>query len=514
MAFDFETYDQAVANFDWSEKWEVFDGSPDSFNIAHECLERHDDAATALRIIFDDGSTAIHAFGEVDRLSSQFANFLADRGVEKGDRVAVMLEPRLELYACMFGTMKRGAVYVPLYYLFGPDAIEYRMADSDASVLVTTADKDGESVPTLDAEVVHVEGFELMVSEYPTTFESDTGVDDLAIVQYTSGTTGQPKGTEMPHKAATNLAPILKLGYGLQPEDRFMCVSPVAWAHGIWIGTIGPVTLGNAAGAYSGKFDPETVVSGLVDLEITNMTATATALRKLVRSGHMDDYDLSLERIATVGEKMDTDTYQRLQDITGARVADIYGVSEYGGVSMDYLGFEDWEVRLGSIGKPFPGMEVAVIDEEGEAVPTGEVGEIAVRRGDGWFRTGDAGMVDEDGYYWHKGRMDDVIISSGYRIGPHEVEDALMNHDDVDDVAVVASPDDERGNIVKAFVRTSLAETDDLKAELRAFVKSELSKHEYPREIEFVDEFPRTTTSNKIKRKELRERERERADES
>lgn len=506
--YRYRTYEEAIEGYDTSDRWAVFDGSPDEFNITHECLDRHDDSMTAVRVIKDDGATESYSVGSLTERSGRFANALAAHGVDRDDRVAVMLEPSRALYVSMFGVWKRGAVYVPMFNLFGPQAIEYRIEDSEADILVTTAEKAAEDVPDdLDVELVLVgDGFEAFYEGYDAAYTPDTSADDVSVLQYTSGTTGQPKAYPMRHKSLTQCIVTLAFGYGLRPDERYICASPPAWAHGLWMGTAGPLALGTAAGAYAGKYTPAALLDGLESLEIENLAAAATALRKLAHSGLLDDYDLSLRKITTTGEPMDSDTYEFLRNELGVSIADIYGISEYGPFIMNYNGFDDWEPKPDSIGKPLPGVEAAVIGDDGETLPPGEIGEIAVRHQGEWLRSGDAGSVDAAGYFYHKGRVGDVIISSGWRIDPHEVEDMLMQHPAVAECAVVASPDETRGHIVKAFVRTDEPGTDALIEELQQLVKDELSAHEYPREIEFVDDFP-YTESGKIKRKTLREQE-------
>jgi acetyl-CoA synthetase len=500
----YSTYEAAAASFEWDDRWQLFDGSRDSFNIAHECLERHDNDATAVRIAFDDGSTATHTVGEIDRLSSQFANFLADRGVEKGDRVAIMLDPRLDFYATLFGTLKCGAVCVPMTILFGPDSIEYRLTDSESKMLVTLSEKADELPTDAYVDVVVVEDdLRSRLESYPETYEWETTAADHSVLQYTSGTTGKAKGTQMTHKSLTYTAVNLLFSRGIRPEDKYFCPSKPSWAQGIWLGVLGPLAVGNAAGNSSGRFDPEILLAGLEAFEITNMSAAPTVLRKIKTSGKAPEYDLRLERMTSSGERLDIDTQEYFLEELGIPVGNTYGVSEFGAVTMDFLGFDDWEIKPGSIGKPLPGLEVAVIDDDGEVLQAGETGEIAIFRDGDWFRTGDSGKVDQDGYFWHRGRKDDVIITAGYRVDPYEVDNAINKHSDVQEVAVVGSENEERTNVVKAFVKTSASDTDALAEEIKEMVKAELGKHKYPREIEFVDEFPRTKSGDKIRRKDL-----------
>lgn len=502
--FIYRSYEDAAEHFSWDDKWELFEGDRGDFNITNECIYRHERDSpnqTAVRIQFADGHRATYTFNEVKRKAAQFAHALDTMGVEKGDNVAVMLEPRLETYITMFGIWARGAVYVPMFTLFGPDAIDHRLTDSGADVLITNAEK-ARDVPDSGVQVVVTDEFDDLLSGHPEYYEPTTEAEDLASIQYTSGTTGQPEGYAMKHKTLTNIAPAAVFGHGIHPTDRCFCTSPIAWVQGLWSGTVSPLMLGTATGIYSGKFDVETVLGGLEQFEITNLIAAATALRQIQNSGLLGDYSLSLEKINSGGEKIDTNTIRAFEEQTGVRIAEEYGMSEFGAITHNCNGFDNFEIKLGSMGRPLPGLKVAVIDQDGNELPPGTTGEIAVWHNEQWLRTNDLGEMDEEGYFWHKGRKDDVIISSGYRIGPTEVEDTLMTHPKVDEVAVVGVPDEERGNVVKAFIKTEVRKTPELKQDIQEYVKSQLSKHEYPREIEFIEEFPRTD-SGKVKRKEL-----------
>ena len=504
MPLGYETYKEAAKSFDWGERWQLFEGDRESFNIATECLARHNDDAMAARLAFDDGSTASHTVGEIDRSASRFANFLADRGVDEGDRVAVMLDPSRPFYVSLFGTLRRGAVAVPMTTLFGPDSIAYRLSDSDAKLLVTHPEKDGDIPGTSQVETIFVsDALYPHVEDYSASFEPSTAAADTSVLQYTSGTTGKAKGTEMTHKSLTYTAVNLLFARGLRPEDEYFCPSKPSWAQGLWLGILGPLALGNTAGNYAGKFDPDTLLAALEAFEITNMSIAPTILRTIRSEGIAADYDLSLERITSSGERLDEQTQRYFIENLGISVGNTYGVSEFGAVTMDFQGFADWEIRPGSIGKPLPGLEVAIIDEEGDQLPPGETGEIAILRDGEWFGTGDSGMVDGDGYFWHKGRKDDVIITAGYRVDPHEVENTILGLDEVQEVAVIGRDDEERTNLVTAIVRVDADDEERMREDIKEHVKADLGKHKYPRVVEFVDDFPRTESGKKIRYADL-----------
>ncbi|MFQ5710722.1 MAG: acyl-CoA synthetase [Candidatus Geothermarchaeales archaeon] len=509
MALNYSTYEDAEKNFKWSEKWGVFEGNRENFNITHECIDRHVGKGMALRIKFDDGSSEAYTFKEISRYTSQFANAIDGVGVGSGDRVAVMIEPSLEFYVGMLGALKRGAVVIPCSPLFGPEAIEYRIKDSKAKMLIIPEERAKSIDTSTISHLITKEELREFIKDEGQRYQSNTSAEDLAMLQYSSGTTGMPKGVPYRHKSVVTLAPVAKFGYGIMEGDKYFCPSPPTWGHGIWGGTFAPLTFGVAVGAYSGKFDPEIFLEGLEEFEVNNVSAAPTVFRKILASGKVKDYDLKIEKLTYTGEPMDLDTFYQLKKQLGVTPHGFYGSTEVGVIILNYAGFNDWRVKPESLGKPMLGLEVAVIDQEGNKLPPGRVGEIAVRRGGTWIRVGDAGVMDEDGYFWHRGRSDDIIISAGYTIGPDEVEAVLNEYEAVQESGVIGVPHRERGQIVKAFIKLKpdFEPSEELKQRLQEYVKNRLSKHEYPREIEFTDEIPKTKTG-KIQRKKLRERER------
>ena len=504
---DYQNYDEAYAKFNWDQTWELFDGDPGNFNMGHECVDRHVGKGTAIRIKFADGHREEYSFDQLSKMTSQFANALESIGVDFGDRVAIMLDPCLEYYVSLFGTMKRGAIAAPCFPQFGPEAIEYRLKDSEAKVLVTTEDKKGMVAGWPNLKVILV-GSEFMkfIEGRSDQYKSKTAAKDVAVFQYTSGTTRKfPEAIKHYHRSIVTLMPAAIFGRGFRSGDRYFCPSHPAWGHGLWHGTLSPLVLGIAVGAYSGKFNVETLLKGLEEFEIDNLGAAPTVYRIIKNSGLLGNYKLKIKKMHYTGEPMDTDTFEFLKKTFGVPPHSGYGSTEAGALIYQYAGFKNWVVKPGSLGKPMPGMEVALLDKEGNIVPQGTIGEISMKRRGKWFRVKDAGVVDEDGVYWHKGRVDDVIISAAWTISPTEVEDALQKHPAVLEVVVVGAPDKERGQIVKAFIGTDEEPSEKLKKELQDFVKTRLSKHEYPREIEFLKRLPRTE-GGKIKREELKKR--------
>ena len=509
MRLEYKTYEEAKKYFRWSERWEVFDGNKQKFNIAHECVGRHISDEVAIRIKFDDRHKEIYTFKEFDKLVSQFANMLERLDVQTGDRIVLLLPPSLEYYVSMFGTLKRGAVVVPCSPLFGPEAVSFRVEHSKAKTIVTNKRMveliDKKFAPTL--QLIEAGQLRQMLECEKENYEPNTSADTFAMMQFSSGTTGAPKPVMYRHGALTLSAPQVKFQAGLQPDDNFFCPSSPAWGHGIWFGTMSPLIFGRAIGAYSGKFDAEILLEALEEFEITNMSAISSHYRLIMNSGRIDNYRLRTKRMTYTGEALAVDVIRYFQEKLGITLHCMYGTTEVGPICSDFAGFLDWKVKPGSLGKPMVGgQKVAVLDEKGNELPPGREGQVAVRKGDEWIRVGDIVYQDEDGYFWYRCRADDVIISQGYTIGPIEIEETLKKHPAVVDVAVVGSPDKERGEIVKALIKTNRDPSERLKEEIQQFVKANLSKHEYPREIEFMEELPKTP-DGKIKRKELRERE-------
>jgi acetyl-CoA synthetase len=305
------------------------------------------------------------------------------------------------------------------------------------------------------------------------------------------------------HRAVVTLMVAALYGIGLAPGDRYFCPSSPAWGHGLWHGTIAPLALGIAVGSYSGKFDGHKIVDALHAFGITNLAAAPTVYRMLRESGAAEGRRFAPRKLSFTGEPMDAKTWDFVAGAFGVPPCSMYGSTEVGVIIVDYPGFEGYEVRRGALGKAAPGWEVAVVGDDGP-LPPGELGEIAVRRRGDWFRVKDRGWMDADGYFFHAGRSDDVIISAGWTMSALEIEQALLAHPDVREAAVIGVPDELRGQIPKACI-VAPGKGPAFAAELQEFVKSRLSQHEYPRAIEIVGELPKTP-AGKIDRKTLRDR--------
>jgi acetyl-CoA synthetase len=500
------SYREALASFSWEALWRWFDGDRRRLNIAHECVDRHAGRGTALRVQFADGRREEHDFDALAAWSSRFAHFLELEGIERGDRVAIMLEPSLPFYGALFGAVKRGAIAVPLFTLFGPDSVALRLADCRPRMLLVERDAAAWQAAFPNVRVLAT-GPELAprLERLPTAYEPSTAADDLAVFQYTSGTTRElPEAVKHTHRAVVTLMIAALYGVGLESGDRYFCPSPPAWGHGLWHGTIAPLALGIAVGTYAGRFDARRLLEALGAFGIDNLAAAPTVYRLLRDSGLADRYSFRPQKLSYTGEPMDSSTFEWIERTWGVKPRGMYGSTEVGVIIADYPGFADYEVRPGALGKAVPGWEVAIVDSEGRPLPPGQTGEIAVRRKDGWFFVKDRGFMDADGYFHHAGRSDDVIISAGWTMSAVEIEDTLLKHPDVREAAVVGVADAQRGLVAKAFI-VSPRRGLEFAREIQEFVKTRLSQHEYPRLVEYVEALPRTP-AGKVDRRTLRER--------
>jgi acetyl-CoA synthetase len=520
-----------------AHRWEV----PERYNIARDVCDKHD--RERLAMVWEDwrGNERRVSFGELQDLSNRFANVLEANSVESGDRVATLLPSLPETAAVFLGSYKRGAILLSMSVLYGDEGIEHRLRDSQAKAVVTDA-ANRPRIPEGLAEMVFVLGggaeagdidFDEAMERASDSYEpADTAADDPAQLYYSSGTTGKAKGILHAHRYLLAHEEF-EFCHDVRDGELFHGSGEWAWAAGI-CPLLGPWRYGAVAlvQARKGGYDPEEHLRFLSKHGVENMFTTPTALRAM--TGVEDAgkrYPLEkLRVVCSAGEPLNPEVIRWFREqFGGLTVLDYYGLTE----SYPLCGnFPTVEVREGSMGKPMPGWEVAILDEDERELAVGERGEICLRArsnphyplgywnrpddteedfGGDWFHTKDAAELDVDGYVWYAGRADDVIISAGYRIGPFEVESACVEHPAVKEAAAVASPDARRGDIVKAFIVLAGGReaTDELADEIKRHVRERHSAYAYPREIEFVDDLPKTLTG-KIRRVELREQERER----
>lgn len=507
---EYTSFSDAQAYATSEALWELFDGDREYLNIAHECMSRHADGSgrTAVRIAHADGSDEILSFDDIAAGSAQFAHWLDEQGIQAGDRIAFMLEPSLPFYISLFGAMMTGAISVPLFTLFGLDGLRLRVDDCKPKLLVTNTEK---------AEIAHqVEGLNVVVADaglldeikrFPTTYKTNTRANDLAVFQYTSGTTRElPAAVKHTHKSLVTLMFAALYGTGIRPGDEFFCPSSPAWGHGLWHGTLAPLALGVTTGTFAGRFDPVRLMKGLQDYGITNMSAAATHYRMMKNSGKAGDFTFAIRKLSYTGEPIDPATLEFIDQTFKVPVCSMYGTTEIGVVLVNYPGAEDYVVKPGSLGKPVPGQKLQVQNADGSPAEPGVVGELMLWRRNGWETTKDLAKVDEDGYFYHCGRADDVIISAGWTMSAVEIENTMLKHDDVQEVAVIGVPDEMRGQVVKAFVVSDRTASPEFVEELQNYTRERLAQHEFPRLIEFVSELPKTP-AGKVHRKVLRDRE-------
>jgi acetyl-CoA synthetase len=506
---EYTSYADAQQFFSSEKLWELFDGDREQLNIAHECVDRHANSGkTALIVVRAEGQDEIISYRELADRSSQVAHFLLAHQIKPGDRVAVMLEPSLAFYACLFGIMKMGAIAVPLFTLFGPDGLQLRIQDCAPAMLLTNEEKIGVVAPDmLTRTQLANAAFMSSLKQYPNAFVSRTRADDYAIFQYTSGTTRElPEAVKHKHRSIVTLMVAALYGTGLRPDDRYMCPSSPAWGHGLWHGTLAPMSLGLIVGAFAGKFNAERLLQALQDHRFTNISAAATHYRMMKNAKAASRYSYCLKKMSFTGEPIDSATEEFIDQTFGLRVCSMYGTTEIGVILVSYPGASDFTVKHGSLGKAIPGAQVQVQDAMGRPCPPGVTGELKVWRKGQWLPTKDLGRIDDEGYFFHGGRADDVIISAGWTMSAVEIEDAMLKHPDVTEAAAIGVPDSLRGQSVKAFVVTQRQGDETFIEEIQNLVRTRLSQHEYPRLIEFVTELPKTP-AGKVHRKKLRERE-------
>lgn len=532
-----ESYDALIGDF----RWEI----PERFNIgravADDWAAREPDRL-ALEHYSPDGNHAKLTYGALRERSNQLANGLVSLGVRPGDRVALLLPQSFDTVIAHVAIYKLGAIAVPLALLFGADAVDYRLRDSGAVAVITNAFGHSKlaavsrGLPDLahvivsDQAIAGTTGLEALMANRPTTFDVvDSAKDDPALMIYTSGTTGPPKGALHAHRVLPGHVPGVQMAQDFmpQPGDKFWTPSDWAWAGGLLNCLLPALMMGvPVVSSPAQKFDPHLAFRIMAETGVRNAFIPPTALRLMMQvESPRETYDLKLRSIGSAGEPLGRAAYDWARRALGITVNEFYGQTECNIVlgSMASIGV----TRPGAIGRVTAGHRVAIVDAEGAEVTRGTAGQIAVRRPDpvmfleywknpeatrrkfagDWLLTGDQGVMDAEGYVTFFGRDDDVITSSGYRIGPAEIEDCLIAHPAVRLAAAIGKPDPLRTEIVKAYIvlAEGVPPSAGLAEEIRGWVKTRLSMHEYPREVAFVDALPMTTTG-KVIRRLLRER--------
>ena len=545
-------YESTRAGWSWNAVRGELDGMPGGgLNKAYECLDRHakGNRRDKLAMLWEgkNGEQETYSYAEFTREANRTANGLRSLGVEKGDRVFMFLERIPECYFTVFGTLKLGAVIGPLFSAFGPEAVKDRLADSGAKVLVTA--------PELWTRVQEIQGdlpdlkhvvlvtrrqqaepadgivlWDEVVGSQPEEFETvATDSEDYSVMHYTSGTTGKPKGAAHVHNAIIGQYATGKYVLDLHDDDIYWCTADPGWVTGTSYGMFAPWSNGVTSLIYEGGFGANTWYSLIDRYKVTVWYTAPTAIRMLMKAGDgaPKKHDLSsLRYTMSVGEPLNPEAVVWGEKVIGLPFHDNWWQTETGAIMI--ANYPALEIRPGSMGRPFPGIEPGIIDEEGHPMPPGEEGNLALRPGwpsmfrvywnkqelydsrfqNGWYITGDRARMDADGYFWFVGRTDDVINTAGHLVRPFEVESVLIEHPAVAEAGVIGKPDPVAMEVVKAFValKDGYEQTEQLRRELVRFSRDRLGAAVAPREIEFIPSLPKTR-SGKIMRRLLKARE-------
>jgi len=512
-------------------------GTLDALNACVECCDRHVGSGKLALIWEDrDGNSARYSFDQLQDMAARFANVLKAEGVGPGDRVAGLMPRTPELLVTILATWRLGAVYQPLFTAFGPKAIEHRLEQSHARVVVTDRSNRPKLTDVVGCPLIITVGADAGERDFQQLLEASDAVcepvmrrgDDPFLLMFTSGTTGPAKPLEVPLRAIVAFQGYMRDAIDLRPEDNFWNLADPGWAYGLYYAVTGPLSLGHATTFYDGPFNVESCARIIAKLNITNLAGSPTAYRLLIAAGATFSAPIQgrLRVVSSAGEPLNPEVIRWFADELGVTIHDHYGQTELGMVLCNHHGLSH-PVHLGSAGFAIPGHRIVVLDEQGNELPAGTPGILAVDREQSpqcWFAgyhglptksfvgkyylSGDTVELNADGSISFVGRSDDVITTSGYRVGPFDVESALIEHPAVIEAAVIGKPDPERTELIKAFVvlAAGFNASAELEETLRQHVRQRLYAHAYPREIEFVSELPKTP-SGKLQRFILRNQE-------
>ena len=544
--YNLNGYEEVYRTFDWKDAEKNFSWhKTGKVNAAHEAIDRHAESHLKNKVAFyykDPARDEKYTFREMKNETNKAGNVLKKHAdVKKGDRVFVFMPRSPELYFIILGAVKLGAIVGPLFEAFMEGAVKDRLQNSEAKVIVTTPELleriPQKELPDLKSIVVVGEGVKEegpIVDYFSKAEEADTDLEvewvdpeDGMLLHYTSGSTGTPKGVLHVHQAMVQHYQTAKWVLDLRDDDIYWCTADPGWVTGTIYGIFGPWLNGATNVVVGGRFSPESWYETIEQLEVTVWYSAPTAFRMLMGAGDdlVNKYDLSsLRHILSVGEPLNPEVIRWGHKVFHNRIHDTWWMTETGAQLI--CNYPCMEIKPGSMGKPFPGIEAAIVDNQGKELPPYRMGNLAIKKGwpsmmrsiwnnpekyssyfmpGDWYVSGDSAYMDEDGYFWFQGRIDDVIMTSGERVGPFEVESKLVEHPAVAEAGVIGKPDPVRGEIIKAFIalREGYEPSDALKEEIRQFVKKGLAAHAAPREIEFKDKLPKTR-NKKIMRRVLK----------
>ncbi|WP_416149798.1 acetate--CoA ligase [Salipaludibacillus sp. HK11] len=544
--YQLKNYQEAKDTFKWDDVKSVFSWSKTgNVNAAYECIDRHvvNGNGEKVALLYSDAARdESYTFKQLQTETNQAAHMFRRLEIEKGDRVFIFMPRSPELYVALLGAIKMGAVVGPLFEAFMKEAVRSRLEDSEAKVIVTTPELVSriphEELPHLEkiilvGENVQKDGpFYSYYEEMETSPNDDSAMEwvdleDGMILHYTSGSTGKPKGVLHVHNAMIQHYQTAKWVLDLRDDDIYWCTADPGWVTGTSYGIFGPWLNGVTNVIRGGRFSPDDWYATVEKNNVSVWYSAPTAFRMLMAAPKevLAKYDLScLRHILSVGEPLNPEVVRWGWEVFHHRIHDTWWMTETG--AMLICNYLSEPIKPGSMGKAFPGIHAAIIDNEGKELPPYEMGNLAIQAGwpaqmrkiwkndtkfqeyfsiPGWYVSGDTAYMDDDGYFFFQGRNDDLIMTAGERVGPFEIESKLVEHPAVAEAGVIGKPDEIRGHIIKAFIALNIGyeHTDELKAEIKHFIKSELSAHAVPKEIEFKDKLPKTR-SGKIMRRVLK----------
>lgn len=541
-----KSYDEVAANHNWSDTERAFSWyETGKVNMAYEAIDRHTETfrKNKIALYYTDGvRKEAYSFNDLKKWTNKAANVFKDvANLQKGERLFIFMPRSPELYFSLLGALKLGVIVGPLFEAFMEGAVYDRLADSEATAIVTTpallSRVPLDKLPLLKTvfligdnieETDKIVDFKKRLAEASTSFDIEwVDKEDGMVLHYTSGSTGAPKGVLHVHYAMVQQYQTAQWVLDLKEEDIYWCTADPGWVTGTAYGIFGPWLNGTTMLIVGGRFSPQSWYQAIEDYSVTVWYSAPTAFRMLMGAGNgiLEDYDLSsLRHILSVGEPLNPEVIRWGNDVLGHRIHDTWWMTETGAQMI--CNYPSMDIKPGSMGKPIPGVHATIIDDAGNEVPPFTMGNLAIRKGwpammrqiwgnperyqsyfvnDEWYVSGDSAYMDAEGYFWFQGRVDDVIMTSGERVGPFEVESKLLEHPDVIEAGVIGKPDPLRGEIIKAFIslREGVEPSEELIANIQEFVRKGLAAHAAPREIEFKEKLPKTR-SGKIMRRVLK----------